>query len=368
MWADPPLIESPVNAQTLAAAPSLRQRWLTRMPGLGLTAAVAVVALVLGDLPALQAHGLSALTLAIALGIGLGNTLYPRLAAHAGAGVGFSKQWLLRAGIVLYGLRLTFQDIGQVGIAGLLIDGVMVVSTLLLGGWAGTRLFGLERSSALLIGAGSAICGAAAVMAAEPVLRARAEQVTVAVSTVVVFGTLAMLAYPLLYQLNLSHALLPVSEHAYGVFAGSTIHEVAQVVAAGGAVSPAAADTAVITKMVRVMLLAPALVVVSLLLARSQAGTSEVPRARIVVPWFAFGFIAVAAFNSLQWLPAVLVHRLVQLDTLLLAMAMAALGLTTHVSALRQAGLKPLLLALLLFAWLLLGGLGVNLGVQALLG
>ncbi|WP_312321026.1 YeiH family protein [Stenotrophomonas sp.] len=350
------------------AVRSLRQRWLPRLPGLALTAAMAALALLLGQQPALQAHGLSALTLAIALGIGLGNTLYPRFAPRAAAGVGFSKQWLLRAGIVLYGMRLTFQDIGQVGVAGALVDVTLVASTLLLGWWAGTRLFGLDRGSALLIGAGSAICGAAAVMAAEPVLRARAEQVTVAVSTVVVFGTLAMFAWPLLYQLNLSHAWLPVSEHAYGVFAGSTIHEVAQVVAAGGAVSPVAADTAVITKMVRVMLLAPALLVVSLLLARGSAGAPDAPRARIVVPWFAFGFIAVAAFNSLQWLPPALVHVLVQLDTLLLAMAMVALGLTTHVSALRQAGMKPLLLALLLFGWLLVGGLGVNLGMQALLG
>ena len=355
------------SATQAPAAASLRQRWPPRLPGLALTAAVAALALLLGQQPALQSHGLSALTLAIALGIGLGNTLYPRLAPRAGAGVGFSKQWLLRAGIVLYGVRLTFQDIGQVGVAGALIDVTLVASTLLLGWWAGTRLFGLDRGSALLIGAGSAICGAAAVMAAEPVLRARAEQVTVAVSTVVVFGTLAMFAWPLLYQLNLSHAWLPVGEHAYGVFAGSTIHEVAQVVAAGGAVSPAAADTAVITKMVRVMLLAPALLGVSLLLARGTTAAPEAPRARIVVPWFAFGFIAVAAFNSLQWLPSPLVHALVQLDTLLLAMAMAALGLTTHVSALRRAGLKPLLLALLLFGWLLLGGLGVNLGVQALL-
>ena len=162
-------------AQTTTAR-SLRQRWLPRLPGLALTAAVAALALLLGQQPALQSHGLSALTLAIALGIGLGNTLYPRLAPRAAAGVGFSKQWLLRAGIVLYGVRLTFQDIGQVGVAAALIDVTLVASTLLLGWWAGTRLFGLDRGSALLIGAGSAICGAAAVMAAEPVLRARAEQ------------------------------------------------------------------------------------------------------------------------------------------------------------------------------------------------
>jgi uncharacterized integral membrane protein (TIGR00698 family) len=349
--------------------PHSRPTFSGRLPGLLLTALVAAAALGLGTLPTLQTHGLSTLTLAIVIGIALGNTAYPAMADRAGPGVGWAKQWLLRAGIVLYGVRLTFQDIGQVGMTGVLIDALVLGSTFALAAWAGTRWLGLERNTALLIGAGSAICGAAAVMAADPVVRGRSEQVTVAVATVVVFGTVAMFAYPLLYQLNLAHAWMALSEQQYGVLTGSTMHEVAQVVAAGRAVSPVAADTAVIAKMVRVMMLAPFLLGLSVLLAR--ASTHDGPaasRTRIAVPWFAFGFVAVVGVNSLHWLPAPVIPYLVQLDTLLLAMAMAALGLTTHVSALHRAGAKPLLLAGGLAVWLLVGGLGINLGVQALMG
>ena len=345
------------------------QRWRSRLPGLLLAAGLAAAAIGLSSVPWLQAHGISALTLAIVLGIALGNTMYPPLAASSADGVGFAKHWLLRAGIVLYGMRLTFQDIGQVGAGGVLIDALVLISTFGLAWRAGTRWFGIDRDTAMLIGAGSAICGAAAVMAAEPVVRARAEQATVAVSTVVVFGTLAMFLYPALYQLNLEHAWLPLGEQAYGVFTGSTVHEVAQVVAAGRAVSEGAADTAVIAKMVRVMMLAPFLVALSLLLARGgRAAQPGAARAKIVVPWFAFGFVAVAGINSLHLLPPAVVGAAIDVDTVLLAMAMAALGLTTHVSALRRAGARPLLLALLLFGWLLGGGLGINLAVHWLIG
>ena len=166
-------------------------------------------------------------------------------------------------------MRLTFQDVASVGIAGVLIDSIVLSSTFLLSWWAGTRLFGLDRKTAMLIGAGSSICGAAAVMAAEPVVSGRAEQITVAVSTVVVFGTLAIFVYPALYHLNAHHPVVAMSPAAYGLFTGSTVHEVAQVVAAGRAISESAANTAVITKMVRVMMLAPFLVILSLYLARS---------------------------------------------------------------------------------------------------
>lgn len=342
--------------------------WRSRVPGLLLTAGLAALATGLSQLRWLQEQGISALTLAIVLGIVLGNTVYPRLAVASADGVGFAKHWLLRAGIVLYGMRLTFQDIGQVGAAGVLIDALVLASTFGLAWWAGTRWFGIDRDTAMLIGAGSAICGAAAVMAAEPVVRGRPEQAAVAVSTVVVFGTLAMFLYPALYQFNLQHAFLPLGEQAYGVFTGSTVHEVAQVVAAGRAVSEGAGDTAVIAKMVRVMMLAPFLVGLSLLLARGRAVQPGAARARIVVPWFAFGFVAVAGINSLHLLPPAVAGAAIDVDTVLLAMAMAALGLTTHVSALRRAGPRPLLLALLLFGWLLGGGLGINLAVHRLIG
>jgi len=351
-----------MNTATQGLAPARS----SPLPGLLLTAAIAAVSLWLGTLPWLQTHGISALTLAIVIGIVLGNTVYGSLAPRAAAGVGLSKATLLRAGIVLYGLRLTLQDIGQVGAAGVLIDALVLCSTFALAWWLGSRVLGLERNTALLIGAGSSICGAAAVMAAEPVVKGRAEQVAIAVATVVVFGTLAMFLYPLLYQWGVDAGWMPLDETGFGVFTGSTVHEVAQVVAAGRAVSQPAADAAVIAKMVRVMMLAPFLVGLSALLARGRHAGSG-PRSKIAVPWFAFGFIAMVGFNSLHLLPARLAAALIDLDTALLAMAMAALGLTTHVSALRQAGTRPLLLAVLLFAWLLGGGLLINLGVRALL-
>ncbi|MBV8667403.1 MAG: YeiH family putative sulfate export transporter [Burkholderiaceae bacterium] len=343
------------------------------LSGLLLSGALALAAIKLGGLPWLQAHGLSALTMAIILGIVLGNTLYPllpRLAANCGEGVGFSKQTLLRAGVVLYGLRLTFQDIGRLGAAGVVIDAAMLSSTFLLALLLGICWLKLERDTAILIGAGSAICGAAAVMATEPVVRARSEQVTVAVSTVVVFGTLAIFLYPLLYRPNLAWRLIAPS--AFGVYAGSTIHEVAQVVAAARMVSEDTAGMAVIAKMVRVMMLTPFLLALSAWLARrtsqrvNTAGQAQ-PPVHITVPWFAFAFIGMVCLNSI--LPSDLALRgsLLDLDTLLLAMAMAALGLTTHVAAIRRAGLKPLLLAAMLFVWLVVGGAAVNRWVVLLL-
>ena len=340
-------------------------------PGIVLIAIIALGAIELGKITWFQSSGISALTLAIVVGMIVGNTIYPRIAATSAEGVTFSKQTLLRAGIILYGLRLTFQDIAHVGLGGVVIDALVLSSTFLLSWWAGTRLFGLDRKTALLIGAGSSICGAAAVMAAEPVVRGRAEQVTVAVSTVVVFGTLAIFLYPALYHFNARYSLLPMSPAAYGIFAGSTIHEVAQVVAAGRAVTEAAANTAVITKMVRVMMLAPFLIVLSTYLSRypqqesGDALTHTPAKGRVVVPWFALWFVAVAALNSLIALPKPLVTTAIDLDTFVLAMAMAALGVTTHVSAIRTAGIKPLMLAALLFAWLIVGGLAINAGIAA---
>ena len=325
------------------------------VPGLLLAGLLAFLAQEIAALGWLQAHGISVLTLAIVLGIATGNTLYPYVSASSAKGIAFSKQYLLRAGIVLYGLRLTFADIAHVGVGGVIIDAMVVSSTFAIACWAGVRLFKLDRKTAMLIGAGSSICGAAAVMATEPVVDARCEQVAMAVATVVVFGTVGMFLYPVMFDLAARH-FVSVSQSAYGIYAGSTIHEVAQVVAAGRAVSESAANTAVITKMVRVMMLAPFLMALSAYLCRGVSSAKK----RIVIPWFAVGFVAVAAFNSFDLLPHAVVATAISIDTVLLAMAMAALGLTTHVSAIRTAGLKPLGLAAFLFGWLLMGGFLIN--------
>ena len=334
-------------------------------PGLLLAAAVAAAATAAGHIGWLQANGVSALTLAIVFGLVAGNLL-PAAALDASTdGLNLAKQRLLRAGIVLYGLRLTFQDIGHVGLAGVAIDATVLSSTFALACALGMRVFGLDRATAILIGAGSSICGAAAVMATEPVVRGRPEQVAVAVATVVGFGSVAIFVYPALF--HLLAAVHPLSATSYGLWAGSTIHEVAQVVAAGHAVGDAAADTAVIAKMVRVMMLAPFLVILSAWCARS--GTRDATRARppITVPWFALGFVAVAGLRSLDVLPAATIAAANTVDVALLAVAMAALGLTTRLSAMKAAGLAPLGLGAVLFAWLVLGGGAINWALGALL-
>jgi uncharacterized integral membrane protein (TIGR00698 family) len=342
----------------------------SKTAGVALTGSLASMSILLARIPLIQQSGLSALTLAIILGILVGNLVLGAGDSRFTPGINFGKQTLLRSGIVLYGLRLTFQDIAHVGVAGLAIDTVMLSCTFLLAWWAGTRWFHLDRTTAMLIGAGSAICGAAAVMATDPVVRGRTDQVAVAVSTVVVFGTSAIFLYPYLYHLNLAHHLLTMSADAYGIFAGSTIHEVAQVVAAGRAVSDIAADTAVITKMVRVMMLAPFLLLLSAYLGRSKpdeaVGGASV-RPKLTAPWFALGFVAVAALHSVLHVPAQWAGAAVDIDTVILAMAMAALGLTTHGSAIGKAGFKPIALGALLFAWLIVGGAVVNTVIDRLI-
>ena len=335
------------------------------IPGLLLSAALAVVSILLGALGWLQAHGMSALTVAIVLGIFLGNTIYPSISARSSAGVMFSKQTLLRAGVILYGLRLTLHDIGEVGVTGVLIDALLLSSTFALAYFLGTRVFGLDRQTSMLIGAGNAICGAAAVMATEPLLRAKAEKVTVAVSTVVVFGTLAIFLYPALFELNQRWQWLPTGTQTFGIYAGSTIHEVAQVFAAARSISADTANTAVITKMVRVMMLAPFLIALSGWLARDEAQQEATAGTRkLIIPWFAFAFIGMVLFNSLALLPKAAVATAVDVDTFLLAMAMGSLGLTTHLSAIRRAGMKPLLLGGVLFVWLVGGGALINAMVE----
>ena len=331
-----------------------RTWWL----GIALAGVLAAAAMVAANSLWVQRLGLSSLSLAIAFGIIVGNTIFPAIAARTAAGVDFSKSTLLRAGIVLYGFRITFQQLADVGWRGMLIDALMVTLTFLLAVQLGTRVFGLDRQTSILIGAGSAICGAAAVLATEPVVRGQPHKVSVAVTTVVVFGTLGMFIYPLLYP----H--LGLSERAYGIYVGSTVHEVAQVVAAGRSVSDVAAGAAVVEKMLRVMMLAPFLLLLSDAQHRGNAGGTAGPhgtdRARVVIPWFTLLFIATSAMNSWNLLPTVWVRCLIQLDSLLLAMAMAALGLRTHVGTIRRVGVPPLMLAFALFVFLTLGGYVIN--------
>ncbi len=342
-------------------------KWLAAWQGLAFAALLGAVSVWLAGWPVLQTHGISPLTVAIVLGMMVGNSLYPALASWAGPGVTLSRTTVLRLAVVLYGFRLTLQDVVHVGWAGVLIDALMLASTFVLAVQLGPRLLGLDRQSSMLVGAGSAICGAAAVLAAEPVVRGKPEQVSVAVAGVVIFGTISMFLYPLLYSLNGFWHVIPGGPADFGIYIGSTVHEVAQVVAAGRQVGPEAAGTAVIAKMVRVLMLAPFLVILATWLRAREGAPTPAAAAALgaaprppAVPAFTFVFIAAVLFNSLGLLATEWVASITRADTFLLAMAMGALGLSTHFGTLRRAGGKSMLLALLLFLWLVLGGAGVN--------
>ncbi|HED1418803.1 TPA: YeiH family protein [Kluyvera georgiana] len=332
------------------------------IPGLALSAVITGAAVWIGNIPAVAGVGMSALTLAILFGMVIGNTIYPKLWQSCDGGVLFAKQHLLRLGIILYGFRLTFAQIADVGVSGIIIDALTLCSTFMMACWLGQKVFGLDKHTSWLIGAGSSICGAAAVLATEPVVKAEASKVTVAVATVVIFGTLAIFIYPAMYPL-LAHWFTP---ETYGIYIGSTMHEVAQVVAAGHAVTPETENAAVIAKMLRVMMLAPFLLFMAARVKQlAPAGASQ--KSKITIPWFAIMFIVVTIFNSFHLLPNSIVQMLITLDTILLAMAMAALGVTTHVSALKKAGAKPLMMALVLFIWLIVGGGAINFAIHYLM-
>ncbi|WP_210449617.1 YeiH family protein [Pantoea ananatis] len=337
------------------------QQWL---PGLLLCGTLASVTALLAQVPAVSHLGLGSLTLAIMLGIIIGNSVYSPMAGQCDAGVLLAKQKLLRLGVILFGFRITLQQITDVGLSGVVIDVLTLSSTFFITCLLGRRLLRLDRDTVWLIGAGSSICGAAAVLATEPVVKAAPSKVAVAVATVVLFGTLAIFVYPLLWPWV--HHLFPaVSLTQFGVFTGSTIHEVAQVVAAGHSIAPETESSAVIAKMLRVMMLAPFLLLLSGVLRREQ--TAQHSAQLVTFPWFALMFVAVALFNSLHWLPAGWVNTLNTLGGILLTMAMAALGLTTRFTALRAAGFKPVLLGALVFVWLIVGGGTINLLVQHLM-
>jgi uncharacterized integral membrane protein (TIGR00698 family) len=348
-------------------------QFIKNIPGILFSTVVALVAIEMsGRYPALGKSGLSILTLAILIGIAIGNMpIYKFLISYCGAGINFSKQKVLRLGIILYGFRLTFQDIGEVGFSGIVIDAFMLTSTFVLAVYLGMKYFKLDRDTSVLIGAGSSICGAAAILATEPILKASNERVAVAISTIVIFGTLSIFIYPVIY----SYCLLNYAEYCgpekFGIYIGSTIHEVAQVVATADAIGEDVTNNAVIAKMVRVMMLAPFLITVSALVSfweksKNVPGSGDIEaKAKKnsfgqFFPVFAIFFLITIGINSIGYISSSMRTNLIYLDNFLLALAMGALGLTTHLSAVAKAGIKPLQLAAVLFVWLVIGGAVVN--------
>ena len=333
-----------------------------RAPGVALSVALAQLSIAVGK-SSIGSH-VSPLLWATIFGMAYGNLLHKSEAKQAlSTGIKFAKGRLLRLGIILYGFKITLQQIAGIGMPGLLTDMFMVASTLALGIGLGTKVLKLDEPTSTLIGSGAAICGCSAVLATQPVVGGESHQVSAAVGTVVLGGTLSMFLYPIMYKCI---PFLANSPQLMGIYTGSTIHEIAGVVAAGNAMGGDVAFTAVVTKLARVLLLAPALTTLSWIknrkcIAEAKAAGHPVPKneCKLTLPWFAFGFIGVSALNSVMSFPAPLVKAAGKTSAFALVCAMAALGVESDLKEIRKLGSRPLILATALWGWLAVGGLGV---------
>lgn len=335
--------------------------------GILLIALFSFAAFYIAEIPFVKSLSFSPLIVGIILGMLYANSLRNKLPETWVPGIKFCTKQILRAGIVLYGFRLTLTQVAAVGLPAVVIDTIIVAGTIFLGVWLG-KLLKMDKDTSLMTATGSAICGAAAVLGAEPVVKCEGHKTAISVSTVVIFGTISMFLYPILYRAGMLDAL---GDTGVAIYTGSTLHEVAHVAGAGNAMDPTdtlgIAGTATITKMIRVMMLAPVLVIMSFALAgrkkaATEGGTTQ--KSKITIPWFAFGFIGIICLNSLlQYLFGVdsvkeipLNGAIEYIDTFMLTMAMTALGTDTSMEKFKQAGAKPFLLAGLLYIWLLGGG------------
>ena len=331
----------------------LSEKRSSMLHGVLLITLFSLAAFYIGDMAFVKSLSFSPMIVGIILGMLYANSLRNNLPDTWVPGILFCSKRILRIGIILYGFRLTFQDVTAVGLPAILIDAIIVTVTVC-GGVLIGKLLKMDRSIALLTSVGSGICGAAAVLGAESAINTKPYKTAVAVSTVVIFGTLSMFLYPVLYR----NGVFDLSPELMGLFTGSTVHEVAHVVGAGNAMGQCVSNTAIIVKMIRVMMLVPALLVISWAVARNltKRDTAEQAKGKITIPWFAILFLVVIGFNSFNLLPVALVEWINQFDTFLLTMAMTALGAETSFDKFKKAGAKPFLLAAILFVWLIGGG------------
>lgn len=304
------------------------------LSGLALTATIAALAFALRHLPGLTVF--SPMILAIVIGMAFHNLVGTPVSAKAG--VAFSMRKVLRFAIILLGLQLTATQVAEVGAGGVALIAATLVSTFAFTLWLG-RLIGVERPLAELIAAGTSICGASAVIATNTVTRAPDEDVAYAVACVTVFGSVAMFGYPLL------QAGLGLDAHAYGLWTGASIHEIAQVVAAAFQGGQQAGEFGTVAKLTRVMMLAPMVIALGLA-ARARATGGGQQAGGAPMPWFVLGFVAMVALNSVVTIPPEAKASIITLTTFLLTMALAAMGLETDFRKLRAKGVRPLFLGL----------------------
>ncbi|MFE9206968.1 YeiH family protein [Micromonospora sp. NPDC007230] len=317
-----------------------RRRAPVQAAGLGAAVLLGLAATVAGTLVPV----VGAPVFAVVVGVLLSPLARRRSEAMA-PGLSFAKGLVLQLSVVFLGAQLSLDEVLSVSAASLpVMLGTLGVCLLL--AWSVGRRLGVPRDLRTLIGVGTGICGASAIAAATPAIRAKSNDVAYAISTIFLFNVAAVLVFP-----PLGHAL-GLDAHAFGLFAGTAINDTSSVVAAAGAYGQDAAGYAVVVKLARTLMIIP-IVLVLTTLTRRRADLPEMSKARLaasLVPWFLVAFLAVAALNTGGLIPTAAQAALHQVALLFIAIALAAVGLSTDVAALRRAGARPLLLGLILWA------------------
>ncbi|WP_426956879.1 YeiH family protein [Muricoccus radiodurans] len=313
-----------------AARPSRLEFWRLALPGLAVSFAIAALAIGVRNATGLAA--LNPVVVALVAGIGLRAAL--GLPGVIKPGIAAAVRPVLRFAIVLLGLQVTLGALLSLGGGALVVAMAVVGTTLPFTIWLGRRM-GVEPALATLIGTGTAICGASAIVAANQVARGRDGDVAYALAVITLCGTAAMLLWPLLA------APLGLDARAYGLWAGASVHEVVQAVGAAAAGGDEATRAGTVMKLARVFLLAPAVLALGAWMARSGGSAGE---AKVAVPWFAFGFLGMVVLGSAGLVPDAAVSLSRAVVPILMAASVAALGLSTDLKDLRLRGAAPLVL------------------------
>jgi len=352
---------SALTGEPDAPAPGRWTHLTSLLPGLGLAVAIAVVATVIGRRFPLVGGPVTG----IVIGVVVAATLKPDVRLRPG--IAFSSKAVLQTSVVVLGSQLSLMQIVRVGVGSLpVMLGTLTVAlgaAYLLGRWLG--VVGNLRT---LIGVGTGICGASAIAAVTPVIGAVGAEVTYAVSTIFLFNVAAVLAFPVVGH------LLGMSQHAFGLFAGTAVNDMSSVVATATTYGPEAANFAVVVKLTRTLLIIPIVLALAAMTARrdrrlaadilvsGDLAAIEPPRVNVwrLVPTFLIGFLIVAAANTAGLIPAAVHPALSQVSVFLITVALSAIGLSTDLAGLRRAGHRPLLLGALLWVVVSLASLGLQ--------
>jgi len=317
---------------TSSAAATGFARYVGLAPGLALCFAVAAIAIWVRDVSGIKI--LNPVVVALVIGIAIRAAM--GLPAALRPGTAYVVRPVLRAAIVILGLQVTLTQLLSIGPFALGLAVAAVGLTMVFTIWLGARL-GVDGPMAMLLGTGTGICGASAIVAANQVAGGKQEDVAYALAVITLCGTISVVVYPYLAP------FLGLNANAYGIWAGASVHEVVQAVAAAAAFpDPAAVEVGTITKLARVVLLGPAVLALGMWVRRGDPSGVKAP-----VPWFAFGFLALVVIGSTGLVPAIAVRISRFAVPIMLSASVAALGLGTDLRALRDKGVAPLALGLL---------------------